>query len=166
VSGNDDAAVRIGDDDVAGKHRRVAAADRHVEVDRLVPRKVGGRRRASVERRNIEPGDLGRIVRNPPSVTMPATPRTCRRVTRMLPAEAARGFLRLSTTNTASGGHLSMTLRCGATFDTPSRWACYLFEIRRGRSAINRSPNRAALSGQRSPPAKKYPLPGSSRIRQ
>ena len=38
------------------------------------------------------------VSRNPPSVTMPAQPRTIRREIRIEPAEAARGSLRLSIT--------------------------------------------------------------------
>jgi hypothetical protein len=44
---------------------------------------------------------------------MPATPHFISRVTRMEPAEAARGSLRLSMTNTAPGGQSSIALRCG-----------------------------------------------------
>jgi hypothetical protein len=51
--------------------------------------------------------------RKPPSVTTPAAPRFISRDTRIPPAEAARGFLRLSNTSTAPGGHCSMAARCG-----------------------------------------------------
>src|SRR5260221_14762884 len=37
VGGNDDAAVSVTDDYVPWKHRCIAAADRHVVVDRPVP---------------------------------------------------------------------------------------------------------------------------------
>ena len=51
--------------------------------------------------------------RKPPSVTTPATPRFIRRDTRIEPADAARGSLRLSMTSTAPGGHSSTARRCG-----------------------------------------------------
>ena len=51
--------------------------------------------------------------RKPPSVTMPAPPRTISRVTRISPAEAALASLRLSITITWPGGQVSMATRCG-----------------------------------------------------
>ena len=42
-------------------------------------------------------------------------PRTINRVTRIAPAEAARGSLRLSITSTAPGGQTSTALRCGCS---------------------------------------------------
>ena len=54
-------AFAVADHDVARKHRCVAAADRHVDVERLVQRDVGRRRRAVVIGGDGELGDLGRI---------------------------------------------------------------------------------------------------------
>src|SRR5262249_7608950 len=51
--------------------------------------------------------------RKPPSVTMPATPRTISRDTRIDPADAALASFRLSITSTAPGGHSSIALRWG-----------------------------------------------------
>ena len=48
MRGDHDDAVAVAEDDVAGKHRRVAAADRHVDLDRLMQRQVGRRARAVV----------------------------------------------------------------------------------------------------------------------
>ena len=52
-------AVAVAQDDVAGKHRRIAAADRHVDFDRLVQREVGRRARPVVKGGKAEFGDLG-----------------------------------------------------------------------------------------------------------
>ena len=43
VRGDHDHAVAVAENDVAGKHRRIAAADRHVDVDRLMQGEVGRR---------------------------------------------------------------------------------------------------------------------------
>ncbi len=60
MGGDHDDAVAVAEDHVAGKHRRVAAADRNVDLDRLVQGEVGRRARAMVEGREAEPRDLGR----------------------------------------------------------------------------------------------------------
>ena len=51
--------------------------------------------------------------RRPPSVTMPAAPRTCMRVARMLPAEATEASPRQSMTSTAHAAISSTATRCG-----------------------------------------------------
>jgi hypothetical protein len=93
---DDDDAVGIAQNDVAGKHRRVAAADRDIDFDRLVQGQVGRCARAVMIGGEAELGDLGRI------------------------AKAAIGddagdaaSLRLSITSTAPGGQSSIALRCG-----------------------------------------------------
>src|SRR5450631_120840 len=57
MRGYDDRALGIADDDVAGKYRDAAAADRDVEIDGMVDRQVQGRARAGAEYREIHPGD-------------------------------------------------------------------------------------------------------------
>ena len=61
LRGDDHDAVAVAQDRVAGKDRRVAAADRHVDVDRLVQGEVGGRAGPLVIGREAQPGDLRRI---------------------------------------------------------------------------------------------------------
>ncbi len=58
---NDDHALGVPDHDVAWKNRRVAAADRHIDVDGLVQRQIGRRRGTFVIGRNGQPGDLVRV---------------------------------------------------------------------------------------------------------
>ena len=58
-----DHAVAVAENDVAGKHRRVAAADRHVDLDRLMQRQVGRRARAVVIGGKAELCDLGGIAK-------------------------------------------------------------------------------------------------------
>src|SRR5258707_1773789 len=52
MRGQDHDAVVIADDDVPGPDRRVAAPDRHVELDGLMQRQIGRRRRPMVEGRH------------------------------------------------------------------------------------------------------------------
>ncbi len=102
----DDHPLGIAHHHVAGKHRDVAAADRHVDVQRLVQGQVGRGRRAVVVGREGQGADLGRIAKA--AIGDDATrPRFISRVTRIAPAEAVRGFLRLSITSTAPSGHWS-----------------------------------------------------------
>ncbi len=63
MRGDHDDAVAVAEDDVAGKHRRVAAADRDVDLDRLMQRQIGRRARAVVIGGEAELGDLGRIAK-------------------------------------------------------------------------------------------------------
>ncbi len=61
MGGDDDHALGIAHHDVARPDRRVAAADGHVDLDRLVARQVGRRRGAVVIDREIHLGHLGRV---------------------------------------------------------------------------------------------------------
>ena len=63
MCGDHDDAVAVAEDDVAGKYRRVAAADRHVDFDRLMQRQVGRRARPVVIGGKAEFGDLGGIAK-------------------------------------------------------------------------------------------------------
>ena len=63
MRGDHDHAVAVAEDDVAGKHRRVAAADRHVDLDRLMQRQIGRRARPVVIGGKAELGDLGGIAK-------------------------------------------------------------------------------------------------------
>ena len=60
---DDHHAVGVADDHVAGEHRGIAAADRDVDVDRLMQGQVGRRRRAVVEGRDGELGDLAGVAK-------------------------------------------------------------------------------------------------------
>ena len=63
MGGDDDDAVAIPQNDVAWKHRRIAATDGHVDLDRLMQGEIGRRRRAMVIGGNAEPGDLGGVAK-------------------------------------------------------------------------------------------------------
>src|ERR1700712_5724170 len=63
VGGDHDHAVAIAEDDVARKHRRVAAADRHVDLDGLMQREIGRGARAMVVCGKTESCDLGRVAK-------------------------------------------------------------------------------------------------------
>jgi hypothetical protein len=71
---NDDGAVVVGNDQVVGKHRDAAAADRFLPVDE---RQSGHRRRrgrAGAPHRQLRPENAVQIATTP-SVTSAATPR-------------------------------------------------------------------------------------------
>jgi hypothetical protein len=112
AGGDHDHALAIAHHDVAGPDRRVAAADRHIDVDRLVERQVGRRGGAMVIGGDRQLGDLRAVAKAAVGDDAGNTA-TISRDTRMPPAEAARASLRLSITITAPGGHSSTALRCG-----------------------------------------------------
>src|SRR5437868_13367308 len=56
-------AVAVAEDDVAGKYRRVAAADRTIDLDRLMQGEIGRRAGAVVIGGKAEPCDLGGIAK-------------------------------------------------------------------------------------------------------
>ena len=61
VGRDHDDAVAITENHVTGKHWRVAAADRNVDLDRLMQGEIGRRARPVMKRREAEPRDLGRV---------------------------------------------------------------------------------------------------------
>src|SRR4051812_18431658 len=90
MRGDHDHSVGIAENDVTGKHRCIAAADRHIDLDCLMQREIGRRARPMMIGGKAELCDLGRI------------------------AKAAIGAsLRLSMTSTAPTGQSSIARRCG-----------------------------------------------------
>src|SRR5712672_404973 len=63
VRGDHDHAVAVAENDVAGKYRRIAAADRDVDLDRLMQGQVGRRARPAVIGGEAKFGDFGGIAK-------------------------------------------------------------------------------------------------------
>ena len=91
--GDDDDAFAVADQHVAREDRRVAAADRLVDVDAPGAGSGWSAPTGGCGRRGCRARRSPALSRKPPSVTTPATPRIFRRATRMRAGRGRAGIL-------------------------------------------------------------------------